>query len=70
MHILCLYRAFDAYKVLTNAKYVFQMCHAVIFISIFNIFPWIYMADLLQMLLLYIIHNIGQDMSHLHILNN
>ena len=36
------------------------MCNAVIFISIFNIFPRIYMADLLQMLLSYIFIILGK----------
>ena len=68
MPILCLYWVFDAYKVLVNPKYVFQICHVVIFIGVFNIFPQMYMADLLQILVLHI-HNIGKDMSHSYILN-
>ena len=47
-------RAKQVYVVPANSKYVFRMCNAVIFISIFNIFPWIYMADLLHMLLSHI----------------
>ena len=60
MPILRLYWVFDAYKVLANSKYVFRMCNAVIFISIFNIFPQIYMADLLHMLLSHIFIILGK----------
>ena len=60
MPILCLYWVFDAYKVLVNPKYVFQICHVVIFIGVFNIFPQIYMADLLHMLLSHIFIILGK----------
>ena len=42
------------------------MCNVVIFISIFNIFPQIYMADLLHMLLSHIFIILGK-ICHTHI---
>ena len=56
----------QTYVVPTNSKYVFWMCNAVIFISIFNIFPRIYMADLLYMLLSHIFIILGK-VCHTHI---
>ena len=50
----------QTYVVPANSKYVFQMCNAVIFINIFNIFPQIYMADLLHMLLSHIFIILGK----------
>ena len=66
MSVLHLKWVFDTYKVLANSKYVFQMCNVVIFISIFNIFPWIYMADLLHVLLSHIFIILGK-ICHTHI---
>jgi hypothetical protein len=50
----------QAYVVPANSKYVFRICNAVIFVSIFNILPWIYMADLLHMLLSHIFIILGK----------
>ena len=66
MHLRPITSAKQAYVVPANSKYVFWMCNAVIFISIFNIFPWIYMADLLHMLLSHIFIILGK-ICHTHI---
>ena len=42
----------QAYAVPANSKYVFRICNAVIFVGIFNILPWIYMADLLHIFII------------------